>query len=69
VLLFTKYLHNFKANSRNFVAFIMLLNTFYGFWCPHNCEYFGFSSHFIMAPAADRRTASPLANNDVSFLG
>jgi len=47
VLLFTEYLRNFKANSRIFVACVMPLNTFYGFWCPHNCEYFGFSLHLL----------------------
>jgi hypothetical protein len=47
VLLFTEYLHNFKANSRIFVAYVMPLNTFYSFWCPHNCEYSGFSLHLL----------------------
>jgi len=31
VLLFTEYLHNFKANSRIFMAYVMPLNKFYGF--------------------------------------
>ena len=47
VLLFAEYLHNFKANSRIFMAYVMSLNTFYGFWSPHNCEYFGFSLHLL----------------------